>query len=955
MIEQGFHNEAAAFFAEALRTRDTPRVRGSLARALVGVRPALYSPPATRTAVLPLAQGYLAGTTEGAVEGQAGAKDLPRCPSSVRGLALLGDRVVVGLADGALLACPLQAEPAWTPLTSPGAPVVVLVHDPAHERLAVARADGSLRVVDGKAPATWIELQPPGGPTLTSLAWSALGLAAGDLAGNVQRWSAAWPPSPLPPLEDVHEGGVAALDWSGERLVTTGYGGGLALIELATGEIKRTSLPSPALALAALGADEVLVGLLSGTVERRRLDTFQTSRSFVVADRPIRSLSVSDDGIIACAGAQGAASQIDFQQETQTRATASHVVYRIPGPGPQDSLSLNARGQVSWTRAKQPARTWSMPGFPTTLARDHSAQIAASGDSRGNVALTLGTGQSLPLLAAHPGRALISLRFSDNGRRFLTAVRDEIAIWDTATQRTLVRRAFNPPRHVVEADLSRAGTQWAVRFDNKRTLLHAADGKETLFKNTIAGPCFGPAGVPEAGTGERIWCATLEGVASHVTEDLLYAVIRESLEVRSIKISRSGYYCLITRSDGVACLYKVKGRRLLARYRTQQVASWPPEIDEQSRQFSLPTPEGAAGLWDGALVQTGNLYQDDVDFSRVTALGENAFAVAGTSRLIIYRWTSRLPVKRLRTPGRTDLIAFDPASRRIGACGRSWFAEFDPVRGQASRTVALPKGFRPLTLCYWPTLKAWLMGDLDHNEILIVDRKGGTRLQSLTEAGQVGCSLLERASPEALLLGGAGGLHVFRPKTTPGPQLERWKLGPARVLSGAVFTPQGGFAITSWTPPRAGANVSMQTLRGELWSLMDQGKVSRLQSHSGAALALAYSPASGLMAWIGGSELYLYDVRQGALLAVLRGLLPSDAGGVGLVWSKNGEHLVAPYELTRVLKAWNLRALGLFDTPAEAVKRVERLTRLRVVGLQAINQPEPHELELARRLARAAR
>ncbi|MBL4849187.1 MAG: hypothetical protein JKY65_26985 [Planctomycetes bacterium] len=86
---------------------------------------------------------------------------------------------------------------------------------------------------------------------------------------------------------------------------------------------------------------------------------------------------------------------------------------------------------------------------------------------------------------------------------------------------------------------------------------------------------------------------------------------------------------------------------------------------------------------------------------------------------------------------------------------------------------------------------------------------------------------------------------------------------------------------------------------------------------------------------------------------MIQGILPPrGAATTGLVFSSDGRHLVSAYETPRYLQAWNLESLGLFDTPAEAVERIARLTRLRVVGLDAVNQPDRGEFELARRLAR---
>lgn len=949
LADLGFYNEAAALFAESLLRREDSLTRGQLARALIGLHPAAYDPPATRTAILPLGKGnYLVGSTGGSVRGE-GAPTFPTCSASVRSLARLRDTVVAGLADGSVVSRDLNGQGPWQLGHSGSSPLIALAANPAGDRLAAVWGDGSLRVTSDLV--RWSEVLGPQAPSPTALAWGAPGLVLGDLEGRLRFFQG----SDLvegAAREDVHLSGVAALAWVGSHLASLGYEG--SLVRSVPGDptplerAARVLIPRASLALTAISEDEVAVGLLTGSIEHRRLSDFHPLREVVLGDVPVRCLAADESHYYA--GGQGVSSSFDLLKGRATGVITGEAIYRIPGPGQGDALEIGAKGSVTWRR-KGVLRKWAMPEFPTTLARDPGGLFAASGDTHGNVVLESSTKGISRKFAAHPGRPILSLRFARGGRHLLTACADELVIWDTKTGEVAHRRPF-PGRALVEASISDDG-KYGVRFSDSTLLLAGGGEPEYTVKDVVGGPCFAPVNPRDPKSRSTVWVAVGEGITQVIGRKLLFpAVLTDhAAPVRSLRVSHDGKYLLYARRDGVASLYRTFGTQLLARFPISRSTAWPPELDSQSMLMSATSATGAAGLWTIAPNAPGTPYYSGRPYSRLLGVGPDRFVAIGAGRKIYeHRLDSAPPLRTMMTPAQPVLLAHARERGVLAACGSGFLAEFSLRNPSAQGSVyQLPDLKGPISLAYWPPLEAWMIAAASDPELLLVSLQGKWRKQPANEDGNSPAYL--GVSKRGFATGSPGRLDLIRgPSADPSlPEHQSWTFGDRRLVTGAAFGegPEG-YCLTSMVLGHRAGPTTLDSLQGELWFL-GKGVTQRRLTHPAAALSLVRSER--LLAWIGGRDLFLYDLEAQALLAVIPTILPELAGTTGLVFLDGGRRLVSLYETRFKLRAWNLAELGLFDTAQEAVERVARLTRLRVAGLDAVNQPDPGELVLARRLA----
>ncbi len=952
LAELGFYNDAAALFAESLKRLEDPRTRGLLAHAMIKMHPAAYDPPPTRTCVLPTGGGgYLVGSTRGSVRGLEGAPSLPKCSSSVRALVLFQGDVVAGLSEGAIVRHGLGAQGKWVRVSEGAASVIALTVSPSGERLAAVWANGALRVTSDLV--SWTEVLPAQEVAPTALGWGAPGLALGDLSGSLRLFRGQ-PLTEVPARAEVHSAGVAALVWAGPRLVSLGYEGTLVRSAVLGGaglEVEaQVAIKDAALALTAVNEDEVAIGLATGAIEHRRLSDFHPVREFILGNVPVRCLSV--DERYSYAGGQGISSRFDLQENAASGGETEEAIYRIPGPGNGDFLELSAGGAVAW-RSGDIRRKWAMPSFPTALARDVQGRQAASGDAQGSVVFESADRAKSHMFEAHPGRAIVSLRFAAEGRLLLTACADELAIWDTTKSEAVLRRPFKTPnRTLVEASLSDDG-KYGARFSNGVLLVSGGGEPEYSLNEVVAGPCFAPSDPRQPKSPSTVWVGTTDGITQVIARKLLLPVVlsERAAPIQWLRVSRDGNYLFYSRKDGVASLYRTFGTRLSVRFPISRASTWPPEIDAKSGLLSATSRDGAAGLWTVSPNATGTAYYSRLEYSRLLGVGSDRFVVAATQRkLFEHRVGDAQPLRTLTAPGQPILLSHAPERDILGVCGVGFLAEYSlRDRSDPGSAYRLPDLKSPLTIAYWPPLEAWMVGAVGDPEFLVINAQGQFRKQPANEAG-VPAAFLE-VSKRGLASGGAGRLDVIRgPQAKSSlPAQHTWTFGEVRLVTGAVFDEAGptGFCITSLGSGRRAGPSSLDSLRGELWFLGEK-VTQRRASHSGAALSLVRSER--LLAWIGGRDLYLYDHQRGELLAVVPGIIPEFGGTAGLVFLNGGSHLVSLYESRFRVRAWDLQALGLFDTPEMAITRIARLTRLRVAGLEVVNQPDPGEFVLTQRL-----
>jgi len=953
LAELGFYNDAAALFAESLRRLEDPRTRGLLAHAMIKIHPAAYDPPPTRTCVLPVGGGgYLVGSTTGSVRGLEGAKSLPTCSSSVRALVLFRGDVVAGLSEGALVRRGLDAKGKWARAAEGPSSVIALAVSPSGERLAAVWANGALRVTSDLL--SWTEVLGVQEITPTAMAWGTPGLALGDLSGSLRLFRGqALAESPA--REEVHSAGVAALVWAGPRLASLGYEGTLARsaeVQEGAGLEVEAQVPvkDAALALTAVSEDEIAIGLATGAIEHRRLSDFHPVREFILGDVPVRCLSV--DERYSYAGGQGISSRFDLAENVASGGETEEAIYRIPGPGNGDFLELSAGGTVAW-RSGETRRKWSMPNFPTALARDVTGRLAASGDTKGSVVLESADRTRSHMFSAHRGRAIVSLRFAAEGRLLLTACADELAIWDTTQQgEPVLRRPFKAEgRTLLEASLSDDG-RYGARFSDGVLVLSGGGQPDYSVNEVVAGPCFAPSNPREPKSPSTVWVGTTDGITQVIGRKLLLPVVlsERTAPIQWLRVSRDGKYLFYSRKDGVASLYRTFGTRLSVRFPISRASTWPPEIDAKSRLLSATSRDGAAGLWTVSPNATGTPYYSRLEYTRLLGVGTDRFVVVATQRkLFEHRVGDPEPIRTLTTPGQAVLLSHAPERDVLGVCGTGFLAEYSlRNRRDTGSAYRLPALKNPMTMAYWPPLQAWMVGALSDPELLVINAEGKFRKQQANEEG-VPAAFLE-VSRRGLATGGAGRLDVIRgPEADASlPEQHTWTFGDARLVTGAVFEKGStGFCITSLGSGRRAGPNSLDSLRGELWFLGEKVTQRRV-SHSGVALSLVRSDR--LLAWVGGRDLYFYDIERGALLAIVPGVIPEFGGTAGLVFLNGGRHLVSLYESRFHVRAWDLQALGLFDTPEMAVTRIARLIRLRVAGLEVVNQPDPGEFVLAQRL-----
>jgi protein kinase-like protein len=951
LADLGFYNDAAALFAESLQRLEDPQTRGLLAHALIKVHPAAYDPPPTRTCVLPVGGGgYLVGSTLGTVRGLEGAPTLPTCSSSVRALVQFRDKVVAGLAEGSVVGRGMADEGEWAELARGSTPVIALAVSPSGDRLAAVWDDGSLRVTGDLS--TWTEVAKVADGSPSALTWGTAGLALGDTRGALRVFRGD-PLAEWTLQADVHSGGVAALAWVGPKLASLGYEG--SLVRSSTLEALkvegRVEVENASLALIGVGEDEVAIGLRNGAVEHRRLSDFHPVREFILGNVPVRCLSV--DERYSYAGGQGISSRFDLQQNVASGGETREAIYRLPGPGQENSLEVSAGGAVTWRGKGHKPRQWAMPSFPTTLARSSTGELAASGDSKGNVVIETFDRSKAQMFAAHPKRPIVSLRFARQGRLLLTACSDELAIWDTNTREAILRRPFKQGRSLLEASLDDDG-RYGARFSDGVLLLMGGRQPEVSLTEVVAGPCFAPANPRDPTKGRRaVWVATTDGITQVLGQKLLLPVVlnERAAPIQWLRVSRDGEYLLYSRKDGVASLYRTFGTKLSFRIPVSRASAWPPELDVQSGLLSATSRNGAAGLWSLSPNRTGTSYYSRLEYTRLLGVGPTRFVAAASKRKVFeHRVGDSKPLRTLATPGAPTLLSHAPERDVLGVCGTGFLAEYQlRDRSGGGSAYQLPSLRRPLTMCYWPPLQAWMIGSVAEPELLVVNNEGKWRKQLANEARLAAAFL--SVDRRGFSIGAAGRLDVLRgPRAEPSlPQQRTWTFGDARLVTGAVFGEgETGFCITSWSQGRRAGPNSLDSLRGELWFLGGDVTQRRI-SHAGMAISLVRS--GDLMAWVGGRSLYLYDSGKGALRAVIPNVIPEFGGTAGLVFLNEGRHLVSLFETRYHIQAWQLDALALLDPPAKAVARVARLTRLRVAGLEVVNQPDEGEYRLAQRLA----
>lgn len=402
------------------------------------------------------------------------------------------------------------------------------------------------------------------------------------------------------------------------------------------------------------------------------------------------------------AGCQGASARFDRLEQNAVGAVTGEAVYRIPGPRPGDSLEVNADGAVTW-RSSEGTRSWAMPAFPTSLARDERGRLAASGDLEGNVVIRTPNASALPLFKAHE-RPIHSLRFAARGRLLLTACETGIAIWDTQTGKALHRRSFTGSK-VEEADISSDGHQFGVRFADRTVLIHPAEKAEFRVRGVVAGPCF--ARQPSTAEAGGVWVALSDGITQIINRKLLLPVVlgERGASIESLRVSRDGLYLVYSRRDGVASLHQTFGMTLLARFRISRGLTWPAEIDGQSMLVSATSASGAAGLWAIAPNSTGLPYRTSANYTRLLDLGNDRFAAIALKRQILhYRFGQIEPIRTIKVPSQPTLLAYDAESGRLAALGAGMLAEFNLEDGSSGgQAYELPKIRNPFAIASTPS------------------------------------------------------------------------------------------------------------------------------------------------------------------------------------------------------------------------------------------------------------
>ena len=965
MARTGFHNDAAAIFAESLLLQEDADARGGLARALERAHPALLREPAgVVTGVLGIGpQGFLVAHNDGLMtrcEPGTEPQSYPRLAGGIYALARSPSGwLAVGSGEGKVaLYPPDKLGPPERTLDLHAGLVTAIAWAPDGERFLSLGWDGSARIgrlgTDEAA-----RLEAPRETRLTCASWGAGGVALGDVLGHVYLWrdtSAADPSAVLA----AHSGWVSGAVWLGEALLTAGIDGALRRYEpSASGGgyalARELALSSPPLCLTATPRGEVALGLADGTVLILEGQTFARVGEFSREPRPIRSISAAGDriwtgslsGIVAWFGVE----QAGFGQYWTSR----DLEYLLPGPGADQFLAADTLGALAWKQPNEIVR-WRSTSIPTCLARSEDGRVAANGDQAGGVAV-IRLGETRPrLVRAHKGPA-VSVELSDKGERLLSAGARNVTLWDTATLSPTLERNF--PADVIEADLDPRGEAWSVRITGGQAYVFGLRERPQELRRLTAGPRL-----TRASQGLCAWFAQDEELYCLASEGPARLVLRARASVAQLRVSTSGRYLTVLCRDGTCTLYDLSGNgEELISIRSNAASLYAPELDEAGRTWTAVRPDGTAGMWSLAPRPSGADLPTPNSPRALVAVDANSFVIGDVGGEVT-QWVYVDRQVRKRTTQahsvRVQALAYDPETRRIASLAEDSLSEIDLETFQVRRRLETPfTGAAASGVSYYAPWRSWVVCSEGASHLLRIPTSADPPSHVSVPGGHAGVSHTLGQGGELFLAEAPHRLSWRAPEGLSERRAIEMLTGRVvtgladGVTSGQVFATltlvagRSADSIThSWGAPEG--DLRMTSMSGELWAFGPDQDPRRLVTHPGFASGLARDPSGRFLAW-GGDALYLYDARQERLYAKLRSDLALSTFGAGFLGE--GRLLVGRTSAGTGLRVSDLEVLALLDAPEEAVQRVEAVTRLRVAGLEPVMVSNDYELALARALA----
>ncbi|MBL4850525.1 MAG: WD40 repeat domain-containing protein, partial [Planctomycetes bacterium] len=954
LLSQKRHGRASSLFAASLLLRESSQARTGLMRSLERTRRERWSAgrsPLTSIAHLEngtLVVADLRGRIRVLEPGGESLALYGGTQGPVLSLDAAAGVVAAGLNSGQLAIWGSEDpnRPTLVPAHEGG--VIALACNPGGSQIATVGLDATLK--RWKADGTLLASYPLGFRPLC-VAWSsdAAWLAAGGVDGLV--------------AVRVADGALARAPKADRWITGLGFGpGGLFTADL-QGSLIQWSIESP----------RESPSLRAGPAEPTGF--------------PVTALAASDTGLVAVGSPLGKLRCYDSAQRAWTYETQleTHAITALHFDGQGRIAGTNERGVIGvFFPAKGKLNTTTTIARFTCLATLplKSSTAFFAGDNRGR--LTLGQSEALRAPATGPilPRRINGVAVSDNGA--LLAV--------CSNGRRLVVRNLSSQRQIELKGLS-DGSAWSLDFYAERGLAASVGDKIRLWELPdptpiieVSAPGFVKAIACEPKTG-RIAAAAVGGVVIWNTKGEELARLPLSVSAQDIAFdpgsqrvaiaagteillwdpSRPGSEPRVLRGhEGVvlALAFNADGRRLVSGGNDSWVCLW------DVRAGSLDT-----------VLEGHQARVTDVEFD---GLGQYAISVSEDGSIRTWDvapplaprepplggWTlAFLRDGRLVSSGNTDGVvkSFDPATGATKGLFRSaarihYLAEgpsqvlafaahrsrnvilFDLASSAQRHTLTHPG--QVSALCFTPQPDQRLVTG-SGLAIRIWDPATGKELKSWNLDREADHVSALGASPNGkwLAVGARASVHFFTPHGLGGPRIQ---LSEGHAPFGLDFSPNSrllsvasqGLRQRARAVPLTGGAQRLEATgpgglaEGEVHLLdVERQRSHSLRRHPRGSFATRFTPDGRFVAE-GGGGIVLWEVATRRRWAeVVPG--DDDLSRTSIAISPSGD-LLATRTRKGHSKVWDLRKLGTYDSPAQAVHRAWRLSGYRVIGMNAI-------------------